>query len=98
MAAVSVPPTLPPTRKFNWPVNDKNLSKPINRRGHPREVYTTAALHAHTLYTHISSRRTRCARNANDLFGPRIEWLGRVCKYYVKSARYTVVHVLRIYV
>lgn len=32
------PPTLASPPKFNWPVGDKNLSMPINRRGVTLEV------------------------------------------------------------
>lgn len=31
---------LPIPPKFNWPVDDKNLSMPINRQGVTLEVYT----------------------------------------------------------
>lgn len=38
------PPTLASPPKFNWPVDDKNLSMPINRRGVTLEVYTNYTL------------------------------------------------------
>lgn len=69
----------PAPGKFNWSVNDKNLSKPINRRGsHPRSlpnaygtIYIYICCPRHTVHTNACACVVRIFRRLarHDLFG-----------------------------